>query len=177
MIKLGNTNDLQEFHKLISNFEKNETICEMKQYRHHYTTNCYEHCTHVAFYTYLLCKKYHLDYISAVRAAMVHDLFLYDWRIKSEKSPRLHGFRHPRISLNNAEKLFDLSPKEKDIILKHMWPITFFLPRYKESYIVSFADKMATMQETIDYYKHNLKIQKLYRYGYVFLSLLIFRIF
>ena len=58
-----------------------------------------------------------------------------------------------------------------------MWPITVFLPRYKESYIVSLADKMATMQETIDYYKHNLKIQKLYRYGYVFLSLLIFRIF
>jgi len=174
---MNTTKDLEDFNLLIYDLEKNETICEMKKYRHHYNTNCFEHCKHVAFYTYLLCKKYNLDYKSAVRAAMVHDLFLYDWRIKSEKSPRLHGLKHPRIALNNAEKIFSLNAKEKDIILKHMWPITFFLPRYTESYLVSLADKMATIYETLDYYKHNLRIQKIYRYSYVFLSLIMLRIF
>jgi len=31
-------------------------------------------------FTQDICKKYNLDYASAARAGMVHDLFLYDWR-------------------------------------------------------------------------------------------------
>lgn len=64
----------------------------MKNFGQHYDTSCYEHCMNVAKYTYLICKKHNLDYISATRAAMLHDLFLYDWRVKSSKSPRFHGY-------------------------------------------------------------------------------------
>ena len=38
--------------------------------------------------------------------------------------------------------------KEKDIILKHMWPVTFKIPKYKESFIVSFVDKCFAVEES-----------------------------
>ena len=58
---------------------------------------------------------------------MLHDLFLYDWRINDPSRKGLHAFRHPRIAFNNSSEIFDLNEKEKDIILKHMWPLTVFL--------------------------------------------------
>ena len=165
-----------EFEEIIKEVANHKVVLEMKNYRQHYNCSCYDHCMQVAYYTYLFCKKHNLDYVSATRAAMLHDLFLYDWRIKSEKSPRLHAFRHPRIALNNATKYFDLNEKEQDIILKHMWPLTVILPKYKESYVVTLADKSSAIGESIDYYKKNIKVQKIHRYAYVFLSLLIIRL-
>ena len=123
------------FNEIIYNIKMNSTVLQMKNYRQHYNTSCYEHCLYVSYYTYLICKKFHLDYISATRAAMLHDLFLYDWRTK-ENRKGFHAFTHPKCSLNNASKLFELNDIEKDVILKHMWPVTFSLPKYKESYII-----------------------------------------
>ena len=165
-----------EFDEIIKDIKNNKTVLQMKNFRQHYDTSCYEHCMNVAKYTYLICKKHNLDYISATRAAMLHDLFLYDWRVKSSKSPRFHGYKHPKIALENSKKLFDLNERERDIILNHMWPLTLSLPKYKESFIVTLADKYSTFIETKEYYKHNYKLQKIYRYAYVFLCLLVFRI-
>lgn len=164
-----------EFEEIIKDLLEHDVVKEMKNYRQHYDCSCYDHCKQVAYYTYSFCKKHNLDYVSATRAAMLHDLFLYDWRVKSEKCPRLHGFRHPRIALNNAMKYFDLNEKEKDIILKHMWPLTPTLPKYKESYVITFTDKYSTLKESLEHYKNNSKIQKVQRYAYVFFSLLIIR--
>ena len=166
----------QEFKSIISDLAENEVVNEMRKFRQHCDCSCYDHCMHVAYYTYLFCKKHNLDYVSATRAAMLHDLFLYDWRVKSDLCPRLHGYRHPRIALNNAMKYFELNDMQKDIILKHMWPLTLPFPKYKESYAVTLADKYSTYIETADYCKRSFKIQKFRRYAYVFLSLLIFRL-
>ena len=38
---------------------------------------------------------------------------------------------------------------EEDIIGKHMWPLTAPLPYYKESYMVSLADKICAVCETL----------------------------
>ena len=40
----------------------------MQNFRQHYDTSCYEHCENVAYYSYLICKKLNLDYISVARA-------------------------------------------------------------------------------------------------------------
>ena len=168
--------EIEEFEKIIEDLANHEVVLEMKKYRQHYDCSCYDHCKKVAFYTYSFCKKHNLDYVSGARAAMIHDLFLYDWRIKSDKSPRLHGFRHPRIALNNAMKYFTLNEKEQDIILKHMWPLTLALPKYKESFVVTFADKYSALHESIEHYKKNEKFQKINRYTYVFLCLLVLKI-
>ena len=48
---------------------------------------------------------------------------------------------NPKISLANASELFKLNDMEKDIILKHMWPLTVIPPKYTEGIIVTLVDK------------------------------------
>lgn len=168
----------KEFLSIITPIIQNETVQQMKQFRQHYNTSCFEHCLEVAYYSYVLCKKWNLDYRAATRAGMLHDLFLYDWR-HSRKNLHLkgwHAFIHPKIALENAIQLFSLNEKEQDIIRKHMWPVTFSLPRYKESFIITFVDKFCATHESIQFYEHKLQNKKLYRYAYLFLGLFIFRL-
>lgn len=170
------TKDIEEFNMIIYDLANHPTVQKMKLYRQHYDTNCFDHCYNVAFYSYLICKKLNLDYISVSRAGMLHDLFLYDWRKKQPEHKRFHGFRHPRIALNNASKLFDLNEKEKDIILKDMWPITIIPPKYIEGYIITLTDKYCALEESYNHYFNYFKKRKLFRYAYIFLCLVFFRI-
>ena len=106
-----------EFQQIIKPLISNTTVQQMENYRQHYETSCFDHCYCAAYYCYLICKKYNLDYKSATRAAMLHDLFLYDWRVRQPDRKGLHAFTHGKVACNNACKLFDLNEKEKDIIL------------------------------------------------------------
>ena len=175
-MKKSLTKDIEEFNMIIYDLANHPTVQKMKLYRQHYDTNCFDHCYNVAFYSYLICKKLNLDYISVSRAGMLHDLFLYGWRKKQPEHKRFHGFRHPRIALNNASKLFDLNEKEKDIILKHMWPITIIPPKYIEGYIITLTDKYCALEESYNHYFNYFKKRKLFRYAYIFLCLVFFRI-
>ena len=47
----------------------------------------------------------------------------------------------------NAKKIFNLNKKEKDIILKHMWPVTLAIPRYKETFLMTYVDKYFAYSE------------------------------
>ena len=165
--------NLEEFDLIIEDLISNETVQKMKNYKQHYDTSCFEHCKNVAFYSYLICKKYHLDYVSVARAGMLHDLFLYDWRKRENGRTGLHAFTHPKTALQNASKLFSLNEREIDIILKHMWPVTLSFPKYAESYVITFVDKYCAVQESIKAYKSKKKLQYIYRYSYVFLSMFI----
>jgi uncharacterized protein len=40
---------------------------------------------------------------------------------------------------------------ERDIILKHMFPITRELPRYKETYVIVLVDKYCAVAEHVFY--------------------------
>lgn len=167
----------QEYQLIIQDLMSNKTVQKMDTFRQHCNTSCLDHCLHVSYHSYLICKKYNLDYVSAARAGLLHDLFLYDWREKKQDGRTgLHAFTHPKTALKNSLKLFDLNEKEKDIIKKHMWPVTLPFPRYKESYIITFVDKYCALQETYLACKKSFNIKKLYRYAYVFLSMIAFRI-
>ena len=142
------------FYNLIKDILENSTVQKMINYRQHYDTSTFEHCINVSYVSYLFCKKHNLDYHSMARAAMLHDLFLYDWR-KEQRDidiEGLHAFVHPKIALKNALQLFDLNDKEQDIILKHMWPLTLSFPRYKESFIITFVDKYCAIMESFEHY-------------------------
>lgn len=146
-----------EFQNIVKELIENETVLQMKNYLQHYDTDCFEHCYSTSYYCYLTCKKLNLDYKSAARGAMLHDLFLYDWRVKQNRTG-FHAFTHGKTSCENAEKLFKLSKKEKDMIIKHMWPVTPIPPRYKESFILTLVDKYCTIEETIQHFSKK-KIQ------------------
>ena len=78
--------------------------------------------------------------------------------------------------MQNASSIFQLNAIEQDVILNHMWPVTIKVPHYKETVIVTFADKLSATQETIRHIQNSLHTKKAYKYAYVFLSLIIFRI-
>ena len=84
--------------------------------------------------------------------ALLHDFFLYDWHIEKQnrQNEKRHAFKHSAIALKNANLHFDLNQIERDIISKHMWPVTKSLPRYTESLIVSIIDKYCAILETYD---------------------------
>ena len=108
---------------------------------------------------------------------MLHDLFLYDWRKKNGRKG-LHAFTHPKTAYENASKLFDLNEKETDIILKHMWPVTFFsLPKYRESYIITFTDKLSALKSFYEYYNLDSRMLKIKQYAYIFFASLVMRFF
>ena len=138
----------REYFEFVKDLLDNEVVSEMKKFRHHYSTTCYQHCLNVSYYNYIVCKKLGLSAKAAARAGMLHDLFLYDWRDEPRKKGELpHGFTHPRIALENAKEHFELDKVEEDMIIKHMWPLTVKLPRYAESYVIVMIDKYAAMLE------------------------------
>lgn len=169
--------NIKEFFSITNELINNPIVMQMQNYRQHYNTSCYEHCIEVAYWSYLFCKKHNLDYVSVARASILHDLFLYDWR-NSRRELGLegwHAFIHPKIALTNALNIFSLNKKEKDIILKHMWPVTFFhFPKYKESYVITITDKLSALKSCYNYYQSSLLKKKLIRYAYIFFAFTIF---
>lgn len=142
--------DDPEYIAEVADILENQAFLSMRDYVQHGVTTCLEHCIAVSYQSYLSCKKYGLDSRAAARAGLLHDLFLYDWHSHAaETGNRFHGFTHPRAALENAEREFDLTELEKEIILKHMWPLTLKLPRYRETYVVLYHDKVISTRETL----------------------------
>ena len=143
----------QEYNEFVADIINNPVVTSMKEYIQHGTTTCYDHCVSVSYASYKIAKYFKMDAKSTARAALLHDLFLYDWHKVIDKKPLFekHGFTHPKTALENASKYFELNEIEKDIIEKHMWPLTFRkIPRYKESLVVTFVDKYCSTNETFE---------------------------
>lgn len=140
----------EEFCECVRDIATHPVVLRMKLYPHHGKTNCYQHCLHVAYYNYQWCRFLRLDARAAARAGMLHDLFLYDWHTHTKKTgDHFHGLTHPAVALRNAEKFFDLSKMEKDIIRTHMWPVTpLAVPRTWEGWITTLTDKYCGGCET-----------------------------
>lgn len=136
---------------------KSPNFKKTKTYIQHGNMTVNSHCMDVARYSLAIserleklgvrCKKDEL-----VRGALLHDYFLYDWHNAGRKG-RLHGFYHPGIALRNAMKEYKLTPREKDIIKKHMWPLTVVPPMCREAWIVTTADKWCSLLETFHVHK------------------------
>lgn len=139
-----------DFYKEVKDIAEHPVVLRMKLYPHHGNTNCYQHCMNVAYYNYQWCRFFHLDARSAARAGMLHDLFLYDWHTHAAKTgEHFHGLTHPETAYKNAKKFFELNEIERDIIMNHMWPVTFYrLPRTKEGWITTLTDKYCGACET-----------------------------
>jgi uncharacterized protein len=120
----------------------------MRNFIQHSNRTCLDHSLYVSYHCYLAAKRKGLDYVSTARGALLHDFFLYDWHGPIPYKG-LHAFNHPYIALENAKKYFTLNKIEEDIIMKHMWPLTLKLPKYKESFLVSTIDKHCSSKEVL----------------------------
>mgnify|MGYP003294660030 CR=1 FL=1 len=143
--------DNQEFYNLIWKIVNTSEFQQMSKYKHHMQTSLYDHSIKVAY----LCYKHHYKYKcktnieELVRAALLHDYFLYD-RIDKTTSNRprnrmVHLFKHPSIALHNATSQYDLTLKEQDAIQHHMFPIVPSPPSYACGWLICFYDKIASI--------------------------------
>lgn len=146
-----------EFYDCVADLLELDDVKALSNYSQHINTNRLQHSINVSYYSYLIAKLLHCDFRSAARAGLLHDLFLYDWReTESEES---HAFAHPKVALENAMRNVELNEIEKDAIVSHMWPLAKYPPKYKESFIVSMADKYCCTGEVINSFALNLKMK------------------
>lgn len=134
----------------LENLSQNESFTDMQEYIQHGRTNCLLHSIAVAYFSYSAATFLHLklNQKSLIRGALLHDFFLYDWH-DPDATHKLHGFTHPKTAFENALHIWELNDIEKDIILKHMFPLVPALPRYKESILVCVIDKICSMAEIL----------------------------
>ncbi|MCM1132651.1 MAG: HD domain-containing protein [Ruminococcus flavefaciens] len=138
------------FYMCVDDIIDSPELERLKGITHHISTTRFQHCLNVSYYGYQLCRLFHLDARSAARAGLLHDLFYYDrkrYNSSKTKGQPSHSKKHSDIALRNARLLTDISPKEQDIIQKHMWPVTTAKPSYKETYIITFVDKYCAVLE------------------------------
>ncbi len=129
----------REFVDLTKELLDSDQVRMMGRWKHHGPVTTLDHSLFVAFSTYRLARFLRMDVHSAVRGALLHDLYLYDSRDKSAH-PGNQCFDHPRFAARNAAELTHLSPKERNIILSHMWPLGGALPRSIEAWMVDLVD-------------------------------------
>ncbi len=135
---------------------QSKNFLSTKKYIQHGNMTVNNHSMNVAKYSIkfsdklgIPCKKDEM-----IRGALLHDYFLYDWHHKDYVSPhKLHGFYHPGRALKNASREYALTPRERDIIKKHMWPLTVVPPMCREAWIVTVADKWCSLLETFRLHK------------------------
>ena len=146
-----NSNDLtiREMCRLGRDVLENRDMQALRTFPQHGTVSRYEHCLAVCYIALRLADKWRVrvDRRSMVRGALLHDFFMYNWNDPASMRP-LHGFTHAREALCNAQKQFELNEIERDVI-KSTCSRSTSLPRYRETALVSAADKISAVLELV----------------------------
>ncbi len=141
---LDRTSNGQEFLSLSADIRSHPAFIRLGEFSHHYSVSRQQHVTSVAYLTYLVCLERGLASRAACRAALLHDLFYYD---RQHRGPRFLYFRHPKMALKAAAQLGIEDALHQDIILHHMWPLTYRMPKTAEGRIVCYLDKYCAIHE------------------------------
>lgn len=137
-----------EYLECVGDILCSEIFKKLDKFVQHGATSTMVHSIDVSYTTYLVCKAYNLNYKSAARAALLHDFYLYDWhRPARETGAFLHGFTHPYRAAKNAKKYFNISEAEASMIKTHMFPLTPIPPMSLEGWVLTMADKSASINE------------------------------
>ena len=145
----------KHFLNIIDEYMNNEEFQKTNGIKQHGTTR-YEHSMRVSYYSYVIARFLHLDYEETAIGGLLHDFFINP----SEMGKIKAFFTHPKLALDKSMLEFDLSDKELDIIKSHMFPTSFFIPKYLESWIVSLVDKCVAS------YEFSLKFKLRMKYAY-----------
>lgn len=141
------------FEWIVEDIISNKEYLKLKNFCHHGKSNRFDHSIRVAKLSWRITKILGLNSLEAARGAMLHDFYLYH---NHEHDLKTHLTAHPKDALFQSKKHFELTDRESDIILCHMWPISDRRPTYPESYIVNIADTLCAVKE----YCISLKVQR-----------------
>ena len=152
------------FEYLIKDIINNEKYLMIKDIPHHGTTDRYTHCIKVSYRAYKIAKFLKADEKSVARSGLLHDFYYeipYDCDNAHERM-KLMAKEHPYLAVENSKKYFDINHIEEDAIISHMYPANLTLPKYKESWIVSFADKAVSLVELSYRFRYSFNIMTLF---------------
>ncbi len=136
-----------EFMSLVNPIVNNSDFIKTQDTIHHGIKK-FDHSIKVSYYSYKIAKKLNFDYESVARAGLLHDYFLSNTNGKSLSKKALKlTYKHHNIALRNSRRNFKLNKLEEDIIVKHMFPVIPKIPKYKESFLVAFVDKIIGTHE------------------------------
>lgn len=139
------------YMRLVRDIINSEQYRVIDKYPHHNEYTRLDHCLHVSYSAYLFFKKHEPGYRflrEACRGALLHDYFLYEWHTENPfPVPCMHAWKHPEWAYKDAKKHFKLNPVERDVILKHMYPVTPIPPLTKAAWTVVMFDKYWALRE------------------------------
>ncbi len=140
-----------EYYEIVKEILESEEFKKRKNYKHHGKITVYDHSLKVSKISYLISKKLGMkDYRSVAIGSLLHDFYDKPWQENKEKRPffKKHGFVHASEALKNTKLYFPkyADKKVSNIIERHMFPLNITPPKYKESWLVSFVDKMVSME-------------------------------
>ena len=136
----------EQFHLAAGDLLQSEPVRRMGCWNHHGQISTLDHSLFVAYCSYRIARALGMDALAAARGGLLHDLYLYDSRDKSAH-PGWQCFDHPRAAAHNARQLTNLTQKEENIILSHMWPLGGALPRSPEAWLVDVVDTVCAALE------------------------------
>lgn len=145
-----------DFYDTIKDLLEIKEVLDLAKFEQHIGTSRLDHSLYVSYYAYFFAKKLKVNYRSAARGGLLHDLFHYNWSEVRHPEGR-HAWTHPKIAAKNAKELVLLNKVELDCIEKHMWPLCMGAPKYVESYLVTFADKYTATVEIFAGFKAKTK--------------------
>lgn len=149
-VKREDFNEDLEYMDCVRDIMEHPIFQSMDNFMQHGDTTCRDHCIQVSYTSYRICRKLGWGYTEVSRAGLLHDLFLYDWHTHArETGNHFHGFTHPRTAMDNAVKYFKLTENEKNMILRHMWPLTPIPPKSREGLVIIYSDKYCGLVETV----------------------------
>lgn len=140
--------DYQFFLIEIKKIIYTKPFLELKKYPHHGSIPIYTHAIKVAYLSYCYAIKHHskVNLQDLILAALLHDLYFYDWHSK-KNGIHLHGLFHPAKAVNNAKKLYLAKPHIIRHMAHHMFPLTLIPPTTKEGWIICLCDKKASLSD------------------------------
>lgn len=161
------------FEYIAKDILENKKFQKISLESHHGITRM-EHSLRVARMVYKLAKKLNLDYVSATRAAILHDFFTN--KEFGSHHGLIQGVVHPDIALANAKGEFEVNDIEANAIEAHMFPLSKVMPKYKESWLLTAVDKTVAIYEQALYKFNYKKVTSKIGYGISLMGILAFNI-
>lgn len=138
---------------------------KIKDISHHGITR-YDHSLRVSYLSYKIAKLFKCNTNVAARGGLLHDFFIEKEEKKNLNSVSLLS-KHPSIAKNNAINIFDVDEKVQNIIGSHMFPLSIEMPKYKEAWIVTIADKIVSISELSKEFNAQLTLWTLFLINFI----------
>lgn len=144
-----------EYLEIVAPILESKEFSKRKQWVHHENCSLYEHCLVVSYLSYKICKKRNWNYRDAAIGGLLHDFYKEPWQDNLDKKVsffKQHGFVHAHEAMDNAYKFFPefMNGRIANIIERHMFPLNIKPPKYKDGWVVTYADKRLSLDVVVN---------------------------